>query len=444
MKLLFVVPEFGPQVPGGIATYYRHLLPELARRGHTVHLILASADATRLPVTAPGISVARVEPAAVAAELRRFDALAVIPELQRRLAASLAAWRHSGEGDSFDVVEVTDFGTVFAPWLARPCRPPVLVQLHGSDGQLLTHDPIVGQELQACVTRLLEVSLLSRAEELQSYGAANAREWACLLGRDVIHLWPAWHAADEPVPTALPPGVEGLVVGRVQRWKGPEVLCEALRRLGTDAPTIAWVGADTYFRHRNRWTAEYLAATYPDVWGRKVVPLGSRPPREVAGLQLAARFVVVPSTWDVFNLAAVEGMGRSKVVICSDGAGAAELIREGETGFRFPPGDAAALAGQLKRTMELSEPELRRMGEAARAVVTAELDPERIASRRLARFETLAKERTGAHRPDRMAFTGFGDAVDDPLALLERLPLRRLVRATIRQGMRRLWRMLGR
>jgi glycosyltransferase involved in cell wall biosynthesis len=444
MKLLFVVPEFGPDVTGGIATYYRHLLPELARRGHTVHVVLVNANAARPPETAPGMTVTRVEAKDVAAESRQLDALAAVPDLQRRLARAWAAWRVARAGEGFDVVEATDYGTLFAPWLAQPSRPAVQVQLHGSNGQLLTHDPIAGEELHASVTRLLEASLLGRAEELQSYGVANTREWAGLLGREVVHLWPAWRSAGDTESAALPEGVEGLVVGRVQSWKGPETLCEAVRRLGAAAPTIAWVGGDTPFRHSDQWTGQHLAKLYPDVWGRKVLPLGRRTPREAAALQQAARFVIVPSTWDVFNLSAVEGMGRGKVVICSDGAGAADLIRDGESGFRFPAENAAALAEQLRRVKELSDAERQRIGEAGRAVVNAELDPERVAERRLARYETLAKERTGAARLTLPALAGFGDEIADPLAFLDRLPLRRLVRGVVRQGMRRFWKMLGR
>ena len=49
MKILFVVSEFGPNVTGGIGTYYRHLLPELVRQGLHVHVVLADTGANPLP-----------------------------------------------------------------------------------------------------------------------------------------------------------------------------------------------------------------------------------------------------------------------------------------------------------------------------------------------------------------------------------------------------------
>jgi glycosyltransferase involved in cell wall biosynthesis len=444
MKLLFVVSEYGPGVTGGIATYYRNLLPELARRGHEVHVVLADRGMERLPDPVSGITVSRVGPKLVEAEAGRFDAFAAIPVLQTRLARAWAAWRLAGEGEDYDLVETSDYNALFAPWVMPASRVPVVAQLHGSSGQLLTHDPLAGDELQASVTRLLETSLLGRADELQSYGGPNAREWAGLLGREVVHLWPAWRSAAEPTPATLPDGIEGLVVARVQTWKGPAVLCEALRQLGPDAPTVGWVGADTHYRQGGRWYGEHLAATYPDLWGRKVIPLGRRSPAETATLQAAARFVVVPSTWDVFNLAAVEAMGQGRVVVCSEGAGAAELIRDGETGFRCAAGDALGLADRLRRVRGLDESARRRMGEGARAAVAETLDPERVAGLRLARYETLAKRQSQAARLSRFELVGPDEVVADALAFLDRVPLRKLVRYAIRRGLRRFWKMLGR
>jgi glycosyltransferase involved in cell wall biosynthesis len=443
MKLLYVVPEFGPAVTGGIATYYRHLVPELARLGHTVHVIVASANEDEPAEDIPGVAVTRVQAKAAEADLRRFDSLAILPGLQQRLARAWAAWRIADGGEGYDAVETTDYGMLFVPWLSQPSRAPVLIQLHGSNGQLLRHDPVAGDELSGCVTRLLETSLLPRAEELQSYGRPNACEWSRLLGRDVVHVLPAWRPGPDTEPTPLPEGAEGLVVGRVQCWKGPEVLCKALRQLGADAPKIAWVGSDTHYRRAEAWMGDHLAATYPDIWGRKIFPIGRKTPGEVAALQAAARFIVVPSDWDVFNLSTVEGMARGKVVICSEGAGAADVIRDGESGFRFPAGDAPALTVRLRRVLELDEAQTRRIGAAARQAVACELDVTKVACQRLDRLQALAKQKSGKDRPDVSALLGAADAGEDPWALLERLPLRRLVSGLSRQAFKRLRKRLG-
>jgi glycosyltransferase involved in cell wall biosynthesis len=236
---------------------------------------------------------------------------------------------------------------------------------------------------------------------------------------------------------SLPEELDGLVVGRLQSWKGPEVLCEALRRLGTAAPKIGWVGADTAFQQPGRRMSEHLVEAFPDVWGRKLVALGRRAPAEAASLQAGARFVVVPSTWDVFNLSAVEAMGYRRVVICSDGAGAAELIRDGINGFRFPAGDAAALADRLAKAIALSESQRNDMGEQAQATVMSELDPVRIADRRMQRYESLAARRDARCAPPIDGLFAANSPVQEPLAFLDRLPLRRIARYTLGRALRK-------
>jgi glycosyltransferase involved in cell wall biosynthesis len=48
-------------------------------------------------------------------------------------------------------------------------------------------------------------------------------------------------------------------------------------------------------------------------------------------------------------------MAQGKLVIASDVGGHRELIRDGETGFRFSAGEPAALAACLRRVLERRE-----------------------------------------------------------------------------------------
>jgi glycogen(starch) synthase len=76
------------------------------------------------------------------------------------------------------------------------------------------------------------------------------------------------------------------------------------------------------------------------------------------------RVVVMPSVWEeTAGLAAIEQMMRGRLVIASDIGGLAEVV--GDTGLRFAPGNAAALAECMRRV--LHEPTLvEAMGREAR------------------------------------------------------------------------------
>ncbi len=91
--------------------------------------------------------------------------------------------------------------------------------------------------------------------------------------------------------------------------------------------------------------------------------------------------IVVPSLWEEpFGLVAVEAMACARPVCASAVGGLLDIVRQGETGFHFEPGNAAELAKELD--ILLDNPALRRrMGLAGRAVVEKEYDWDRVIER---------------------------------------------------------------
>jgi len=366
-----------------------------------------------------------------------------MPSLRRTLAAAWALYRQCDGGEGYDVVETTDFGLLFLPWVTANAAPPVLVQLHASNGQVDAHEPKKGKALQGHLTRLLEMQGLAHADGLQSNGRPNAQEWSNRLGREAWYspppLRPRTAASHE---TPLDIGAEGFVAGRIQYWKGPTVLCEAQAHLGDDAPRIDWAGRDTDFRAAGSSMSDYLDKTYPDVWGERVRPIGEIPPENVAKRQAAAQFVVIPSIWDVFNYTAVEAMQTGSVVVCSEGAGAADLITHCENGFTVPAGDDEALAGAIQEVSRLPEKKRDAVVRAAQQTVQKKLAPQSIAKDREDVYRKVQREEAGASPPawlvEAVRPNGEFEVPSRPLAFLDELSLRDLSRYVIR----RVWRKL--
>ena len=394
MKLLFVLPEYLPQSGGGIITFYRMLLPELVRAGHQVKVLVGSgvvAEVARPPVLIDGVSVELLDVTLLEAYKAKFARYAAVPGLRRHLAAAWALREQARNGEGFDPVESTDWGLLFLPWVIED-GPPALVQLHGSCGQIDVNDPVAGEELQGELIRLLEIQALARADGLQTYSDANARAWTRQLGTDVACVLPAWkplHAVPDPAPRSE----RGLVVGRVQNWKGPHVLCAALRLLGDRAPVIEWIGRDTRLGKRGVPTSDSLARAYPDIWNVRLIHRPQLPPDQVANAQAAAAFAVVPSTWDMFNLTAVEAMAAGTPVICSTGAGASQLVSDGVNGFVFGSEDAAALAAAIERCLALTPDERAALTASAGQTIRDQLDPQANARLRAERYREIGVSR---------------------------------------------------
>ena len=150
--------------------------------------------------------------------------------------------------------------------------------------------------------------------------------------------------------------------------------------------------------------------------------------------------MLVPSIWDTFNLTCAEAMGYGRVVLCSEGAGARDLVEDGVSGLRFRSGDPAALAQAVERYLDLGDTARREMGECAREGVRRALDPEAVTDRRLRAYETLGVETRRPLRPNEWLATAARphQALSRPYGFLEQYPLRELVVHSVRRTMRKL------
>ena len=424
MKVLLVLPEFGDDVPGGIARFYKHAAEGLLRAGHQVDVCVAAPDVEARLIN--GVRVFGTDRARIEANKSRLSHFHLAPGLRHQLAVSEAAFETCMGGAGYDVVETTDWGYLYAAWLTRePRQAPVVVQFHGSPGQIGYRDPLSGDELSGMLSRMIEVALLPRADDLQTPGEANAREWSEILGRPVACLPPAW-PSPPPLRKDMPQAQHGVVAARVQTWKGPHVLCEAMQLLGDAAPKILWVGGDHPVGDIQTSLTEQLRIRYPDVWGKSVIALGSRPPHVTEQMQLEARFVVHPSIWDCFPLAIVEAMALGKVVICAKQAGSSRLIRDGENGFTFDADSPAQLAALIQKVSSTGWDELARIGAEAHRTIGEALDIDSITRLRVSKYGCLSvKDRP---RPHAWLETLFGpDRPGAEMQFLDQTPLRKIL-----------------
>ncbi|GAB4369336.1 MAG: hypothetical protein Kow00121_09160 [Elainellaceae cyanobacterium] len=439
MKILFVIPEYPPYSGGGISTFYKYVLSELLRYGFNIHVLVGSAFTSKQKeYELEGITVKFLDSNSVTYNLKKFDRYRAIPEFQRHLAAAWTAWEQVNGGQEYDLVETTDWGLLFVPWIASPDGPPTVVQLHASIGQIDFHDPQLDSQLQGNLVRLLEAALLSGADELQTYSRTNAEFWQQLTGRGVTYIPPALHLTPNLLPNEK--SQRGLVVGRIQYWKGPTTLCEALRLLDSKAPAIDWLGRDTVYQDSGSSMLSYLKQTYSDIWGTKIRPLGTLPPKDTAKLQAQAGFMVVPSIWDVFNYTCAEGMAQAQTVLCSKGAGASDLITDGLDGMTFAAGDPEALAASLEALLSLSPSQRSQMGQAARHTIETKLAPAQIAQQRIEAYEKLLQRGRFPLRPNSWLLDAVssGQLLEQPLAFLNYLPLKEISRYVLQRSLKKI------
>jgi glycosyltransferase involved in cell wall biosynthesis len=233
-------------------------------------------------------------------------------------------------------------------------RNRIIVTLHGD------------QDTHARLGSALEWRLTGSAV-IVSHAAGKTLQLSKHAGKFVVvhngirplqgHTHADGDARDElPVPAGA---LVGVMVARIDGRKGHTTLLHALARLrDCGANVCVWVVGDGSERQNAERLSSELGLTSDSVRF-----LGRR--SDIDRLLAAADFFVLPSDIEGLPMSILEAMTHALPIVASNVGGVPELIDDGRHGLLVPAGDAASLAGAIKRLRD--DPGLRRqLGEAAR------------------------------------------------------------------------------
>ena len=231
------------------------------------------------------------------------------------------------------------------------------------------------------------------------YGADEARVRVVPRGVDFARFDPARVGGGRIVRLAgqwrLPDGVPVVMLpGRLTRWKGHEVLIDALAMLGRDDIRCLLVGADQGRRGYRRALEARIKARGLDGLVHAVDHCDDMP----AAYMLADVVVSASLDPEAFGRVAVEAQAMGRPTIASDHGAARETLRDGETGWLTAPGDARALAGTIGEALALDAAARGALAERAMAWVGANFSKEAMCAATLAVYEELIGGGAGAER----------------------------------------------
>jgi len=173
--------------------------------------------------------------------------------------------------------------------------------------------------------------------------------------KEILHLPHGIDLSQYPVEP-WGPGRRVVCFGRLSPEKGLMTLLEAARGLDLE---IRLVGEGPL--------RDQLARQISRQGLTNVVLTGFKSGPDLADEIRGALATVIPSEWHENSpRAIVESFASGRAVIASRMGGMTELIREGETGWLFPAGDAGALRERLQR-IEQHPGQMEAMGAAARS-----------------------------------------------------------------------------
>ena len=178
------------------------------------------------------------------------------------------------------------------------------------------------------------------------------------------------------------------IAGRLTRLKGQEVFFEALSMMRNRRFGVLVLGSDQgrveYSDHLRTIAGKLSDET-------RVVFRDHTSQMQV--VYALSDIVVNASTQpESFGRTITEAQASGCLVLATAHGGACETVKDGETGFLVPPGDAKAMAAKLDEMLEMSEETKARMRAAAVESVRSNFSTARMCEETLALYRELHKE----------------------------------------------------
>lgn len=177
--------------------------------------------------------------------------------------------------------------------------------------------------------------------------------------------------------------------GRLTRWKGQEVFIEALGMMRNHRFGVLILGSDQgrtdYSDHLRT-----MAGKLPDE--TRVV---FRDHTSQIPVVYAMSDIVVNASSaqpEAFGRTIPEAQASGCLVLATAHGGACETVKDGETGFLVPPGDAKAMAAKLDEMLEMPEEAKARMRAAAVESVRADFSTAKMCEKTLAVYREIHGE----------------------------------------------------
>lgn len=266
-----------------------------------------------------------------------------------------------GDADVVVVDELAHPGTIgLAARLERAGTPAVALvhHLRCAEGGAL-----------APVARRLERLFLRRCSAAVCVSRATERDVRDLAG-DQMRTHRAPPPADQFDPDVTPGDVavrartvpfRVVSLGSLVPRKGHATLLRALAGLGADW-SLAVVGPEPDPDH-----AAAMRSLAADLGVRSQVTFhGNLPTDDLAAVLRDSHALAMPSTYEGFGMAYLEGMGFGLPAVASSAGGAESVVTDGENGFLVDPGDVAGVRAALA-SLATDRERLAAMGEAALA-----------------------------------------------------------------------------
>ena len=362
------IAALGGKEAGGMNVYVRELSRELGRRGIAVDMFTRSQDPSEPTVVDLGRNVRVINlHTGPSAPYDKNWVLTYMPEFVSR-----ARCFADGEDLTYDLIHSHYWLSGEAALaLRRSWGVPVVHMFHtlgavknrvarGDEERETSQRVAIERSQVAAMDTIVAATPLDQAQIVASYAADPDRIRVVPCGVDLRRFQPRDMDAAR-AELGLPPSPHRLVllVGRIEPLKGIDALIRAIALLAERHPAwrdqlsavVVGGGAEDAPEH---WNAEQrrLDGLRSELGVRQAVRfVGARDQEQLPLFYAAADIVTMPSHYESFGMAALEGLACGRPVVATSAGGPAYIVEHGVSGLHTPPDDHVALAAQLERLL---------------------------------------------------------------------------------------------
>ena len=292
-----------------------------------------------------------------------------------------------------DIVHARSRAPAWSAWGAtKACNVPFVTTWHG-----VFQENWAGKrrynEVMAKGSRVIAISQFVAQRIQEKYGVDKERLRIIYRGVDtkifnpdlplgdrMVSLLKKWQLPEEKKIIMLP--------GRLTQWKGHELLLHALAQLGEE--------------YKKNWICVFLGpAKSKDNFVDSLITLSKHLKlnsnlffagecQDMPAALALADIVVVPSLKpEPFGRVITEAQAMQRIVVVANHGGAAETVRDGETGFTFIPNHVKSLTDTINKVMQTSQEDLEWIGRLAREDVEAYYTLEKMQSNTLSVYNEI-------------------------------------------------------
>jgi glycosyltransferase involved in cell wall biosynthesis len=374
MRIGLVSYEYPPQSGlGGVGTYTFRLAGALGRAGHQVVVLAGPREGN--DIDQPNVTLhripARYEPTL---DIRAFRFLywrifARMMDRANPLVWHWMRWNMAAPDALADIHRHTALDVVEAPehaangfFVGRTRRWPMVVRIHGPWDLFFGINKTDGAAMNRMLAYMERKSTAAAhviTTPSRTMAAFIREKWRLPRAPEVVPNF--MDVPQDPAP--LPPPGEPpriVVAGRLERFKGQDVLVKAFARIAPHHPQaqLVIVGPDQWSTTQPFSSVVDQLVPNPDI-RRRIILTGPLPLAAVqAELRRAAVAVVCSSGFESFSFSTLEAMAAARPIIGSRVGAIPELLDHGRCGLLAAPANAAQFADcldQLLKDRDLSE-----------------------------------------------------------------------------------------